>query len=78
MPVKIFYIFSKNNFSYILGNGTFLYFVKEVFLIFPEVELSSLKNKKFQERTSELEKIKTLTFKKLLIFWEMERSKSKL
>ena len=61
-----------------MGNGTFLYFVKEVFLIFPEVELSSLQNKKIQERTSELEKIKTLTLKKLLIFCEMERSSSEI
>ena len=55
-PEKIYYIFFKKSFSYISGNGTFSYFLKKVFLIFPEMELSSLKNKKFQEGLSELEK----------------------
>ena len=41
-PKKLFLYFRKQN---------FLYFLKNVFLIFPEMELSSLKNKKFQGRT---------------------------
>ena len=53
MNFKYFFI---KGFSHISGNGNFLYFIKKVFLIFPEMELSSLKNKKFQEGTTELEK----------------------
>ena len=49
-PLKITLIFLKESFTYISGNGTFLYFLK-VFLTFLEMKLSSLKNKKFQERT---------------------------
>ena len=36
--------------------GTFLYFLKKIFLIFLEMKLSSLKNKKVQEGTSKLKK----------------------
>ena len=46
---EISYIFSKKSFSYVSGNGTFLYFLKEAFVIFPEMEFSILKNKNFQE-----------------------------
>ena len=69
---------SKKSFSFISGNGTFLYFLKNVSLIFPEMEFSSLKNKKFEEGTSELEKIKKPTLKKILIFREMELFSPKL
>ena len=57
--LKTFLIFSqKKRFSYTLENRTFLYFLKKIFLIFPEMELSSLKNKKFQEVTFRIQKVK--------------------
>ena len=57
-PWKNLSSFLKKCFSYISGNRTFLYSVKKASLIFPKMELSSLKHKKFQGGTSELEKIK--------------------
>ena len=45
-PENFFLYFLKKNFSYISGNETLLYVLKKVFLIFLEMELSSLKNKK--------------------------------
>ena len=55
---EISYIFSKKSFSYVSGNGTFLYFLKEAFVIFPEMEFSILKNKNFQEVALRARKIK--------------------
>ena len=43
---KFLYFLKKKRFSYISANGTFLYFLKKVFLICLEMELSSHKNKK--------------------------------
>ena len=55
-----------------------LIFSKKVFLIFPEMELSSRKNKKFQEGIFRSGKIKEPPLKKLLIFRETELSSPKL
>ena len=48
----------------------FLYFGKRNFLIFQEMKLSNLKNKKFQEVRNRARKNKKTTLKKYLIFWE--------
>ena len=53
-----------------MGNGTFLYFLKNFFLIFPEMELFSLKNKKFQKGTFQAQKIKKASLKKFLTFFQ--------
>ena len=47
-------------------------FLKKVFHIYRKIELSSPKNKKFQEETFHAQKIKTPTFENFLAFWEME------
>ena len=44
---KLIYYLNKS-FCYILGNGTSLYFLKRIFLIFPAIEPSNPKNKKFR------------------------------
>ena len=54
----------------------FLYFRKQNFLTLPEMELSSLKNKKNSGRNFRAQKITTL--KKFLIFHEMELSSPRL
>ena len=41
--------------------------------MFPEMELSSPKNKKFQEKTFRAQKIKKPALKNIFIFWEMEQ-----
>ena len=51
--------------------------IKEVF-IFSKTELCSLKNKKVQEETFRVRKIKIPALKKFLTFWEMELSSLKL
>ena len=56
-----------------LKNKKVLIFSKKVFLIFPEMELSSLKKEKFQKGPSVLKKINNC-----LIFQEMELSSAKL
>ena len=53
-------------FSYIFSKK------KDVFLIFQEKELSSLKNKKFQKGFFQARKVKKPTLKNFLIFREME------
>ena len=48
--------------SYILGNGTFLYFLKRVFFIVWETKLFSLKNKTFQQENFWAQKIKSFLY----------------
>ena len=52
---KISEIFSKKAFLTFLETELSLYFLKKGYLIFPEMDFCSLKNKKFQEGTSEHE-----------------------
>ena len=64
-PWKFFLYFPEKCFSCILENGTFLYFLKKVFLIFPGMELFSLKCKKFQEvtfRAQKMEKVLNVSY----------------
>ena len=49
--------FSKKLFLY-FGKWTFLYFLKKVLPKFPKMEISSLKNKRFQEVTFRARKMK--------------------
>ena len=67
------------NFLYFLKNKNLLsYFGKQNFLIFPKIELSRWKTKKFQEGTFQVQKVKNPTLKEFLIFWEIEFSSPKL
>ena len=68
------YIVSKKSFSFIVGNETSLYFLKNVFLVLMEMELSSLKNKKFHEVTFRAKP----ALKRFIIFCEMELSSRKM
>ena len=53
---KKFHIFSQKKFFKYFRKQNFLIFSKKNFLKFSEMELSSLRNKKFQEGTFELKK----------------------
>ena len=69
----------KKSLSYILGNGAFLYFQKKVFLIFLEMKISGLTNKKFHKVTFWAQKNEqNPALKKFLIFQQMEFSSLKL
>ena len=70
---KFLYLLNKS-FSYIFGNGTFLY---STFLIFLEMKVSSLKNQKFQEVTFQAQKLKKSNSEKFLVIREMELSSPK-
>ena len=59
----------KKSFSYISGKRTFLYFRKWNCLALTIT---------FRRKLSQLEKLKNLTFKNFIIFWEVELSSLKL
>ena len=62
-----------------MGNGAFLYFQKKVFLIFLEMKISGLTNKKFHKVTFWAQKNEqNPALKKFLIFQQMEFSSLKL
>ena len=68
--LKKIYIFSKKSFSNILGNRTFLDMELSsskiaTYLIFPEMGLSSLEFKQFQEKTFQAQEIKKICSEKI-------------
>ena len=76
---NISYIFFIKSFSYILGNGIFLYCFKKAFLIVPEVEFSNLISTLYLRKLlSKIKKEKKSTTKNFLIFQEMEICSSKV
>ena len=76
---KYFLYFFIKSFSYILGNGTFLYCFKKAFLIVPEVEFSNLISPLYLRKLlSKIKKEKKSTTKKFLIFQKMEICSSKV
>ena len=80
LALKIFLIFFFiKSFSYILGNGTFLYCFKKAFLIVPEVEFSNLMSPLYLRKLlSKIKKEKKSTTKNFLIFQQMEICSSKI
>ena len=79
--LKNFLIFSQKSISDISGKGTFLYFLKKKKKKkkkkLPEIELSSLKNKQFQEVTFQARKIKKIYSEKTYILGNVIAPSSK-